>query len=154
MMSSTGRANEGWFGYGAWPAPKTAACTTKRNHEEQPALAEPIADERGAGERHGAEQALLPEARLERVGDRGEPRRVRRQDVRVEQRFGGRPPAEDARREQIEQDVVGEEERDEQVPAGGPAEDRRWSCPGPRRPDAPELRVMRRTPPASVFRRP
>ena len=37
----------------------------ERDHEEEPSLAEPIADEGGARERYGPEQTLLPEARLE-----------------------------------------------------------------------------------------
>ena len=94
MISSTGRANDGCVGYGACPAPKIDRLDDEGDHEEQPALAEAIADERRAGERHGTEQALLPEAGLERVGDRRQPRHVGGEDVGVEQRLGRRPPAE------------------------------------------------------------
>ena len=111
------------------------------DHDEQPALAEPIADERGAGERHGAEQALFPEAGLERVGDRRQPRHVGREHVRMEQRFGRRPPAEDACRDEVEHDVVGEEQRHEQI-AGGRLTEDGGRAARPLRPDAPELRMM------------
>ena len=117
------------------------ACTTNADDDEQPALAEAIADERGAGDRHRAEQRFFPEAGLERVGDRREPRRVGREHVGMEQRFGRRPPAEAPSSREIEHDVVGEEDarradtRDTCV-RGSPS-----NCPGSFAPHAPELRM-------------
>ena len=125
------------------------AWTTNADDQEQAPLPEAIADERGAGERHRAEQRFLPEAGLERVGDRREPGRVGREHVGVEQRLGRRPPAEVLRRDEIEHHVVGEEDRDEQEPADGAPEDLdrgardgRGSSRRTPRPGAPQLRVM------------
>ena len=93
--------------------------------DEQVALAEAVADERRAGDGYRPEERLLPESRLQRVGDRGQPREVRRQHVRMDQRIGRRPPAEEPRRVEIQQDVVGEEDRDQQIADRRAAEDRR-----------------------------
>ena len=116
--------------------------------DEQPPMPEAIADERGAGDRHGAEQAFLPEARLQRVRDGRQPWHVRREHVRVQQGFRRRPPAERARRDQVEQDVVGEEDRHEQEPRRRLSEDRLRAA-RLLLPDAPELRDAIRTRAAS-----
>ena len=111
------------------------------DREKQPALSEAVADERGAGERNRAEQALFPEAGLERVGDCREPWHIGRQHVWMEQRFGRCPPAEDARGDEVESDVVREEHRDEQI-AGGGLTQNGGRASRSLRPHAPELRVM------------
>ena len=57
------------------------------DHQEEAAFPEAIADERRTGDRHGTEQALLPESSLQRVGDGRQPRNVGGENIRVEQRL-------------------------------------------------------------------
>ena len=120
--------------------------------DEQLAFAESVADERCAGDWNRAEQALFPEPRLERVGNRRQPRHVRREDIGVEQCLRWRPPAEHTRRDDVESDVVGEEHRHEQEAGGGAGQDGRRTTRA-LRPHVPELRVRSERTPCERLRR-
>ena len=132
------------------PAAEYQGLHDEPDNQEEPPLAEAVADEGRPGERHRAEQRFLPEAGLEGVGDRREPGRVGGEHVRLQHRLGGRPPAEVLRGDVIQHHVVREEDRDEQVRAGRPPEDldrraRRGGVVAGRRsarPRAPQLRVV------------
>ena len=123
------------------PGAKNDRLHDEADDEEEPALAESVADERGAGQRHGAEQRFFPEARLHRVGDRRQPRRVGREDVGMQQRLRRRPPSE---RPASSSDRARRRRRRRRRRAGTrrpfvPAS--AVELPGTFRPDAPELRM-------------
>ena len=108
-------------------------------------MTEAVADQGRSCERHRAKQTFLPETRLERRGDRRQPREIAGQHVRLNQRIRRGPPAEHAGREEIEGDLVREEHPHEQVPGYRPSEDRARAC-RTTRPDLPQLRVMGKSP--------
>ena len=115
-----------------------------------PPVAEPIADEGGAGQGHGAEEALLPESGLQRGRERGEPGQHRGQRVGVDEDVGRRPPAQVADGDPIEADDEREVDADDQV-AGHRLPQHRprpRAVPGPA---APELQVMRKRLPGQAL---
>ena len=82
--------------------------------DPQLAIAEPVADQGRPRKRDGAEQRLLPESGVQRRRHRRQPRQVSGEHVRVDQRFGRRPPLPQPRRDQVERDDVAELDAGEQ----------------------------------------
>jgi len=119
-------------------------------YDPQALASEASSDQGGPGQGHGAEQALLPEAGLQRGRHRGQPREVGSEHVGVEQRLGGRPPAEMARGDEVEHDLVGEEHRHQQVPGHGRAEDGTRAGDSTR-PRSPQLHVVAERAPAQAL---
>ena len=106
------------------------------------AVAEPVADQRGTRERHGAKQGLLPEAGVQRGRHRRQPWHRAGQDVGIDERFGRRPPVPQLRGDGVEADDVAELDARQQRAAERPADDRA-AAGRVARPHAPQLGVVR-----------
>ena len=91
--------------------------------------------------RDRAEERLLEEAGLQRDGDRGQPREVGGDDVRVAQRRRGHPPAEVAPGHGVEHDDVREEQAQRQIGRHRLAQ-HAAAAGHLRRPDPPELELV------------